>query len=193
MRLFLITSFLMLAVAGCGLASDPVTDSGERSSQDSPEQSAPKLGDSSVSDDVLQDGGDDEYVSACVIDKEHIAHVSQLLEENGIQGHMIGSRGFGVMVLPQDLERTKEIIQSDSDENGEYAYFYSGGLLNVCMIDPSWSDHVGSLLAEYGISAIIEGSIAYGVSVSPPDAARAEELIREDSEDNGGYASFYTR
>ena len=174
---------LIVFVVGCGTYSDNVSNG---DSVQGPQISKPGEG-TSYSSPEDQDG---EFVSACSIGSDKIAHVSQLLEENEIDGYMLGSRSFGVMVHPDDLERAREVIRKDSEENGDYASFSHDGLLYVCMIDPSRAEHVGSLLDDHGISAIIEGSVAYGVLVAPADAARVEELIRQDSEQHGHYAAF---
>ena len=53
--------------------------------------------------------------------------------------------------------------------------------VHVAAIDPKMADHVGQVLERAGIQSIIEGSVAYGVSVPPGSESRAASLLRADS------------
>jgi len=175
MRLVLITLALLFTVVGCSQKENATVDH-------APVQTAP------IEEDV---NFDKAYVSACVIDTEHMSHVSALLEENDIDSYMIGSRGFGVMVSADDLKRAREILKKDSEENGDYAKFSEDGMIRICGIDPKLAEHVGTLLSEHQIEmSYTKATTSYGVLVSPTDAALAEELIRNDSEENGYEVDF---
>ena len=53
--------------------------------------------------------------------------------------------------------------------------------VHVAAIDPKMADHVGRVLQRAGIQSIIEGSVAYGVSVPLGSESRATSLLRTDS------------
>ena len=53
--------------------------------------------------------------------------------------------------------------------------------VHVAAIDSKMADHVGKVLERAGIQCIIEGSVAYGVSVPPGTESRATSLLRADS------------
>ena len=55
----------------------------------------------------------------------------------------------------------------------------------VGALDPCRADHVKTLLDNEGIPNIIEGSVAYGVSVQPKHSTRALAVIQKDAASNG--------
>jgi hypothetical protein len=62
--------------------------------------------------------------------------------------------------------------------------------VGVAAIDPKWAQHVQTLLERNGIPNIVEGSVAYGVSVPPDKKERAVELLQADVARHGYWARF---
>ena len=58
----------------------------------------------------------------------------------------------------------------------------------IAAIDPAWAEHVHKLLDNSDIPNLVEGSIAYGVSVPPPKKDEALRILKEDVEKQGYWA-----
>ncbi|MGD0899574.1 MAG: hypothetical protein ABR915_17225 [Thermoguttaceae bacterium] len=70
----------------------------------------------------------------------------------------------------------KEEKAKKPDPNEDYARY-----VHVGVIDPKQAGSVGKLLEDHGIPNIIEGSVAYGVSVPPEKKEGALELLKADA------------
>jgi hypothetical protein len=57
--------------------------------------------------------------------------------------------------------------------------------------DPELSSRLSAMFRKAGIIAVIEGSVAYGVSVAPANKASALELLRADTRAHDYPIQFY--
>ena len=57
--------------------------------------------------------------------------------------------------------------------------------------DPELSSRLSAMFWKAGITAVIEGSVAYGVSVAPANKVHALELLREDAKAHDYPIQFY--
>ena len=60
----------------------------------------------------------------------------------------------------------------------EYSRFVCIASING---DPELSSRLSAMFRKAGLTAVIEGSVAYGVSVAPANKVHALELLREDA------------
>jgi hypothetical protein len=74
---------------------------------------------------------------------------------------------------------------TDLYANQDYARY-----VGVAAIDPKWATHVQGLLEDNGIPNVVEGAVAYGVSVPPGEKERAVKLLRADAARHGYWARF---
>ena len=62
--------------------------------------------------------------------------------------------------------------------------------VGVGLVDPEWAEHVTDMLHEHEIPNIVEGSVAYGISVAPGFEQRALTVLREDVATHGYWAEL---
>jgi RNA polymerase sigma factor (sigma-70 family) len=84
--------------------------------------------------------------------------------------------GFDYKVKGRPVE-----VQSSKDEEKYVA---------IAAIDPQWAQQVRQLLEDAGIPSLVEGSVAYHVSVPPGKKAQALQLLKGHAAKHGYWAKF---